>query len=129
MNMVNSTEYIKAFNEKFKNTISAFKHPNRVKLDDEIKKYIDCYTAVDSLGFKYGLEIFCQHLESEKEYVYLPILRKKKLVHGSYETSELPLSSPVRDIKVCYEILAKEWIYHILLNRNFIEGKSIYDLT
>lgn len=119
--------YIYDFNQKFSETIKSYSHPHLKKLLREMKQYKDFYTAADSLGFKYGLEFTVGLIEYEDGvFAYTPILRYKHKNGIEYKVKEQKMSSPLDTIEACYAFLAKEWLYAILLNENFINSESIY---
>ena len=118
------TSYIVAFNKKFATTIGSISNEYSAALLKEMNKYSDYYSAADSLGFKYGVEIGIKQIEDKNGDVssFVPVIRYKGKSSKDNPIFEQKLCSPIKSINSCYTILAKEWLYAILKDEDFIKG-------
>lgn len=120
--------YIIAFNKKLANLVNSISHPYLSQLLKEMETFADFYSAVDSIGCKYGVEIAVDFVVNDFSEIsgYIPKLLLKEKVPNGFSTIEKRLTSSLKSVEHCYSYLAKEWLYAILGNENFIRGKSIH---
>lgn len=120
--------HIDAFNQKIKDTIDAIKDSNLPKLLSEMSEFSDYYSAADTIGHKYGIEFKAVPIYDNGFNVigYDPVLKMTTKKGSNLMTEGHKLSDTVTSIEACYAYLAKEWLYAILRNEAFINGKSIH---
>ena len=119
--------HIEAFNRTFKSKVRAIEDENLPRLLREMRAYNDYYSAADSIGFKYGLEFRALMVEDAKGRTkYIPTFKKMKITGSDVEVEQQVLSSTPMDHADCYSLLAKEWLYGILINEAFLLGQSIH---